>query len=144
MRKSTHWRTLNSLDKPVRYSIPEVRGLHLWVRADLKKYWIFRFTFAKRRYDMSLGSFPAVSLSDAKVKSLGYRSQLFKGENPSANKRFETTSNVLTTHHITFAKFSTEYIQKMSPMWTSSGSEVEWQSTLTNYAFPVIGKFEFE
>ena len=46
MLKSTHWRTLNNLATPVRYSISEMRGLHLWVRSDLKKYWIFRFTYA--------------------------------------------------------------------------------------------------
>ena len=144
MHKSTHWRTLNSLDKPIRYSIPEMRGLHLWVRADLKKYWIFRFTYLGRRYDMSLGSFPAVSLSDAKQKALVYRGQLFKGENPSLSKRLETASKTSALHRITFTKFANEYIHRMSPMWTSRANEHEWHATVSRYAIPVIGTFDFE
>ena len=35
--KSTDIRTLRALSKPTRFSIPDSRGLHLWVRADLSK-----------------------------------------------------------------------------------------------------------
>ena len=89
MKKSTHWRTLNNLTNPIRYSIPAVSGLHLWVRADKKKYWIFRFTFSGRRYDMSLGSFPAVKLSDAKVRALRLRGEIFNGKNPADLRKEE-------------------------------------------------------
>lgn len=62
MKKSTDIRTLKNLNKPVRYSIPDSRGLHLWVRSDGKKYWVYRYTFDGTRFDMGLGSFPDISL----------------------------------------------------------------------------------
>jgi hypothetical protein len=43
MKNSTDARTLNKISKPCRYSIPESKGLHLWVKKDGKKYWIFRY-----------------------------------------------------------------------------------------------------
>ena len=44
MNKSTDIRTLKNLNRPTRYTIPDAKGLHLWVRTDLKKYWIYRYT----------------------------------------------------------------------------------------------------
>lgn len=31
MTKSTDIRTLKTLTKPIRYSIPDTKGLHLWI-----------------------------------------------------------------------------------------------------------------
>lgn len=62
MKKSTDIRTLKKLEKPTRYTIPDTRGLHLWIRSIDSKYWIFRYTFDGVRFDMSLGRFPLVTL----------------------------------------------------------------------------------
>jgi integrase len=121
-----------------------MRGLHLWVRADLKKYWIFRFTHTGKRYDMSLGSFPAVSLADAKVKALKLRGKLFNGENPALNKRLEKASQKRTSRSICFKEFADDYIRRMSPMWTAEKSERDWRATIETYANPVIGHLEFD
>jgi hypothetical protein len=121
-----------------------MRGLHLWVRPDLKKYWIFRFTFAGRRYDMSLGSFPAVSLSDAKKRALILRGKLFNGENPSVLKKLESAENQHRVSHIKFMKFADEYINRMSPMWTSGRHEHDWNMSICSYVNPVIGSLDFE
>ncbi|PUE29578.1 hypothetical protein B9Z35_10335 [Limnohabitans sp. Jir61] len=144
MKKSTHWRTLNNLSKPARYSIPEMRGLHLWVRSDLKKYWIFRFTFEGRRHDMSLGSFPAVGLSAAKKKSLKFRGQLFNDENPSLLRQIEKKEKTSSKKKITFKAFSADYIHRMAPKWSSSKYEHNWLMTIEQFANPVIGMLEME
>ncbi|WP_281889467.1 site-specific integrase [Limnohabitans sp. TEGF004] len=144
MRKSTHWRTLNNLTSPTRYSIPEMRGLHLWVRADVKKYWIFRFTYSGKRFDMSLGSFPAVSLSDAKSRTLKLRGMLFNGENPALARRLEKAENLASSKSISFKQFAEDYIRRMSPKWTSAKNEYHWLTTVNNFASPVIGHLDFE
>lgn len=140
--KSTHWRTLQKLSTPTRYSIPEMRGLHLWVRADLKKYWIFRFTFDGSRHDMSLGSFPAVSLLDATKRALKLRGQLFNGLNPALVRQHEKSQRVQTAKKITFRKFAESYIEKRSPEWSSSKSEYDWFTTIETFANPVIGDLD--
>ena len=144
MQKSTHWRTLNNLSTPVRYSIPEMRGLHLWVRADQKKYWIFRFTYAGRRHDMSLGSFPAVGISDAKKKALKLRGMLFNDENPVLVRQSERLQKVSARKCITFKSFSDDYIQRMSPKWSSSKYEHDWLTSIEQYANPVIECLDME
>ena len=144
MHKSTHWRTLNNLVSPTRYSIPEMRGLHLWVRADLKKYWIFRFTHLSKRYDMSLGSFPALSLSDAKAKALKLRGQLFNGQNPAFTKRLEKAAKSPAPYQISFKEFSNDYIQRMSPKWTSPKNEYDWLATIERHVNPLIGSLDLQ
>jgi hypothetical protein len=40
MSKSFDFQTLKNLQSPGRCTDPSVRGLHLWVKPGLKKYWI--------------------------------------------------------------------------------------------------------
>jgi integrase len=144
MRKSTHWRTLNNLSKPTRFSIPEMRGLHLWVRSDLRKYWIFRFTYGGRRHDLSLGSFPAVTLSDARQKALKLRGQLFNGENPAEIRQAEIAQRVSARKRISFKTFADDYIERMTPKWSSTKYEGDWQTSIQLHVNPVIGSLDIE
>jgi integrase len=144
MKKSTHWRTLNNLRTPIRYSIPDVLGLHLWVRSDAKKYWIFRFSFSGRRYDMSLGSFPAVKLSDAKARALRLRGDIFNGKNPADLRKEERSQKNSAKKRLSFNKFASNYIERMSPKWTTHKNEADWQSTIDRFANPVIGHIDLE
>ena len=144
MHKSSHWRTLNNLSKPVRYSISEMRGLHLWVRSDLKKYWIFRFTYAGRRHDMCLGSFPAVGLSDAKKKALKLRGMLFNDENPALVRQNERLQKVSARKRMTFKPFAEDYIHRMAPKWSSTKYEHDWLMSIQQFANPVIGFLDME
>jgi integrase len=119
-------------------------GLHLWVRADQKKYWIFRFTFCGCRHDLSLGSFPAVSLSNAKTKALKLRGQLFNGINPANSRKEEKAQKQLANKHFSFEKFASDYVHHMSPKWTTHKNEADWQSTIMRFANPVIGTMDLE
>ena len=56
---------LQKQTKPGRYFDPAYLGLHLWIKDQNRKYWIFRFTIGGKRQDMSLGTFPRKSLAEA-------------------------------------------------------------------------------
>ncbi len=144
MKKSTDIRTLKNLTTPTRYCIPDSRGLHLWIRKDHKKYWVYRYTFQGKRFDMSLGSFPEVTLAEAKLKHLKFKSMVLAGDNPSDEKRerLEKLKAFKTTQ--TFEKFALEYIERMSPKWTNKTHATQWLSTVTTYAFPFIGDYSLE
>jgi integrase len=144
MRKSTHWRTLNNLSKATRFSIPEMPGLHLWVRYDLRKYWIFRFTFCGRRHDLSLGSFPAVTLANAKQKALKLRGQLFNGENPAEVRRSEAKQSMAAKKRISFKAFAEAYIDRMSPRWSSAKYQNDWHISFQQHVYPVIGSMDID
>ena len=137
-KKPTDIRTLRNLITPVRYSIHDCRRLHLWVRPDLRKYWVYRFTFEGKRYDMSLGSFPEISLADARAKATKLNGKLLSGINPiEAVKAIDPKQGFKPT--VTFAEYSLEYIQRMSPSWSNLKHAEQWTSTIKNYAFPIIG-----
>lgn len=139
MTKSTDRRYLLNL-QPVRYSIPDTKGLHLWVKKDLRKYWIFRYTdFNGKRVDMSLGSFPEITLSDARVKAQRLRAQLINGINPSEEKKAKKEALKALAPKVTFQKFAREYVDRMRPSWSNAKHSQQWINTLERYAFPVIG-----
>ena len=141
MKKSTDIRTLKKLTKPTRYCIPDTRGLHLWVRNEQSKFWIFRFTFLHKRYDMSLGSFPLIKLGDAREKTMAAKRQLLNGINPIESRRIEfETLQQQTRKVINFENYSMERIAKMRPKWKGNTHEGEWVRTLGQHANPIIGK----
>ena len=144
MTKSTDIRTLKNLTKPVRYSIPDTKGLHLWVRSDQKKYWIYRYTFEQKRHDISLGSFPEITLVDARIKAQKLRAKIINGINPAEEKKVKREKIKPPVPTITFKKFAIEYIDRMQPKWTNAKHGAQWHSTLQTYAFPVIGSMSLE
>jgi integrase len=137
MKKTVDIKTLKNLNTPTRFSIPDTKRLHLWVRNDLKKYWVYRFTFDGKRQDISLGSFPETPLSIAKAKAIAMNGKLAKGENP--NPKYENATTKSKPLSVTFKKYSSEYIQIMSPSWRNLKHWESWCSTINNYANPVIG-----
>ena len=108
--------------------------------SDQKKYWIYRYTFDQKRHDLSLGSFPEITLSDARVKAQKLRAKIINDINPALEKKArkeKVKSSPMPT--VTFKKFAAEYIERMSPKWQNTKHALQWYSTLETYAFPVIG-----
>ncbi len=143
MTKSTDIRTLKALDRPTRFTIPDTKGLHLWVRDDLKKYWVFRFTVNGNRHDTGLGSFPEITLADAKHKVAKLRGLLANGINPAELKQQQREA-IKQKAKVTFSEYARDHIDRMSPNWWNHKNEKQWINTLTTYAYPVIGKLELD
>lgn len=140
MTKSTDARTLKNLSKPTRYSIPDTRGLHLWVRRDGKKYWIYRYTFAGVRHDLGLGPFPIISLRDARKKATSLRREIYIGIDPIEEKRSNRQEASRKNKSMKFEDFAYEMIEKISPQWSSVTHKNAWHRSLEIYAYPVIGR----
>ncbi len=140
LKKSTDIRTLKKLYKPTRYTIPDTRGLHLWVRSGTSKYWIFRFTLNGKRSDMCLGSFPLVTLAEAKEKTLHVKREILKNVNPiEERKHLKKTSDTEKKSAKTFHTYAKEFIEKMSPQWTGNNHANAWVRSIEIYADPIIG-----
>ena len=65
-----------------RYTDAATQGLNLQVKANGGKYWALRYLFQDKRYDLSLGSYPNVSLREARVRATAARAQLNAGQRP--------------------------------------------------------------
>ncbi len=130
---------VSKLQKPGRY-FDAGSGLHLWINNSLKRYWIFRYCVRGKRQDMSLGSFPSVSLSEARKRAFEAKVQLSNGMNPlSLRKRLKNDLIERAKSRITFREFAKQCIEAKSHEWRNSKHENQWRQTIAQFANPIIG-----
>jgi integrase len=86
----THTRCLNAKPQPKEFNLsdPLSTGLALRVKPTGGKHWLFNYTrpFTKKRTNISIGQFPAVSLQDARLAAADYRTQLSNGIDPKLER----------------------------------------------------------
>jgi integrase len=115
-------------------------GLYLRVTANGAKSWVFRYQLGGKRRDMGLGSFPEVSLADARSKATEYRKQRQQGIDPLQAKEAERQARQLTAAKgRTFRQVAAEYIASNEAGWRNAKHREQWQNTLSTYVAPIIG-----
>ena len=140
MSTNLNFKYVENLKKPGRYTDALVRGLHLWVKANLNKYWIFRYSQNGKQQNLSLGPYPLVSIAEARILAQQVRDKIRLGINPikeRQNTKDEATSKAKSK--ISFRDFAIECINVKRPEWKSEKHAAQWLYTLTEFAFPVIG-----
>lgn len=113
-------------------------GLHLWVKSNKAKYWIYRTAKGGKRTDLSLGKFPDIGVAEARKKASALALEVQSlGHAPT---RLKTTPEaVLPKAEVVFQDFAQALIQDMSPQWRNHKHASQWANTLRDYAYPVIG-----
>ncbi len=130
---------ISKLSNPGRY-FDGGTGLHLLIKKTGKKYWVFRFKLDGKRQDMGLGVFPRVALADARKMAQEARVLLDSGINPLAKKTAAKAASPATIPKTTtFKQFALDYVEAKRPEWRNQKHGDQWDFTLTEYAFPVIG-----
>ncbi|MGY3532601.1 tyrosine-type recombinase/integrase [Bradyrhizobium sp. USDA 4452] len=94
-------------DKP--YMLTDGDGLHLLVYTSGSKLWRIRFQFAGKANMMSLGSFPEVSLIEARKRRDDVKVKIAAGINPSVAKKLEKIA-AQTAGENTFGAIAEEYL----------------------------------
>ena len=109
------YQTVKNFKAAGRYTDALIKGLHIWVKINGKKYWIFRYSFNNRQHNISLGSFPALTISEARIKAQQYRDQIDNGINPLGAKK-EATDRLKKTQpkKPTFREFATASVIVLS------------------------------
>lgn len=74
-------------DKPQK--LVDERGLYLYVTPHGTKSWRYDYRFGGKRFTMTLGVIPEVSLDDARRRHLAARTKLSEEVNPAQKKRLE-------------------------------------------------------
>ncbi|UXH55906.1 integrase arm-type DNA-binding domain-containing protein (plasmid) [Pseudomonas aeruginosa] len=116
------------------------RGLILRIADTGRKSWIFRYSFQGSRHDLALGTYPALSLRDARLAADKERVTISRGENPLAIRqaqRGEATSKRQSAK--SFKAVAEQFIKTHAPTW-STGYARDWRSSMLNHVYPVIGK----
>lgn len=107
-------------------------GLALRVTKTGSKSWIFRYQKDGHRHDAGLGSFPLVSLADARAACLELRVKINSGIDPLAEKHQKAKQT------ITFQDEALERIERYKHEWSAKHA-AQWFSSLRDHVFPKIG-----
>jgi integrase len=111
-------------------------GLRLYVTSSSAKRWVFRYTWGDKRPEIGLGSYPVVSLAQARELAETYRQYLTQGKDPKIIKsQLKSKNNAIPT----FQKYAEQFMTTYSPTW-GKVSESQWRNTIEQYATPVIGQ----
>lgn len=126
----------NLQPKETRYIVNDDRGLYLEIMPSGKKAWRFRYSFKGKKNKISLGSYPEISLSDARKKRDELRVQLANGIDPQEKRRQE---KALTDEKYHFENIAREWHKKFKSRWTEGHAELTL-TRLENNVFPYLGK----
>lgn len=140
MATNLDFQTVKNIKSAGRYTDALVKGLHIWVKSNESKYWIFRYTIGGKQQNVSLGAFPAVSIANARIKAQHARELLNNGINPKQEKQTQKEELALTiSRSVTFAEFALATINSKRIEWSNEKHAAQWEYSLREYAFPVIG-----
>lgn len=124
-----------SKDKP--YSLFDGGGLYLLVTPSGGKLWRFKYRFNNKEKKIACGSYPEISLQDARRKREDARRLLANGVDPDAVRKAQKIAKTEETE--TFEVIAREWHTKFTPTW-SPGHAVTIMSRLERDLFPWIGK----
>lgn len=121
---------------------PDGNGLYLSIYKPKRGKWSFRYTLNKKAREMGLGSFPEVTLLDARQHALRNKHLLSQKIDPIDEKN---RAEVLRQQQSKkFSEIADLYISaKKKEEWRNLKSEQQWRSTITNYVVPYLDKKPF-
>ena len=76
----TELQVKNAKPRKTSYMVRDDKGLYLRVDPSGRKYWILRYWEQKKEHQMSLGSYPDISLKDARLKRDEIQTDRAKGK----------------------------------------------------------------
>ena len=122
------------------HAVGGVSGLLLQVTPTGAKSWVLRTFVGEKRRDIGLGGFPDVSLADARIKAQAIKEQIELGFDPVETKRAAKRALIDAQRQtITFEDAARRYIDMKAKEFKNPRQAEQWTSSLTSYAFPIIG-----
>jgi integrase len=115
-------------------------GLYLRVTNTGAKSWVFRYQIGGKRRDMGFGSFPQISLRDAREKAGAFRRQAQDRVDPiEARERERQGQRLADARGKTFRAAAEEFIAGKEAGWRNAKHRDQWRNTLKTYAYPTLG-----
>lgn len=113
-------------------------GLYLWAYADGRKYWRLRFWVGGKEKSLSLGTYPKVSLKDARDKLAEQRKLLAGNLDPSAERKAGKLA-VRKAAANTFKAVAEEWYGKQAHLWSATHAS-DIRRRLEKDLYPSLGK----
>jgi len=135
------------LDQPGWHAVGGVAGLLLQVRkpsgasTKLARSWVLRIQNGSKRVPLGLGSYPQLTLKEARERARQLVLEARDGVDLLESKRARRQALLdAQAKSKTFLEVAAEYIEAHSADYTNDKHRKQWASTLESYAYPVIGK----
>lgn len=114
-------------------------GLYLRITDGGTKSWIFRFKFSGRLRDMGCGKYPTVGLAGAREMAADAYALVQRGIDPIEARKVQAEP-APAKHIVTFAEAAERYVAAHEGNWRNVKHRQQWRNTLTDFAYPIIGK----
>lgn len=132
---------VQKLKKPGRHAVGGAAGLCLEIKESGTRSWILCVKIGNRRRYIGLGSFPSISLKEAREAALEKRKFIIEGKDPILEKKaIQNALKQKQQHSKTFEECAYAYIESKQSEWNNAKHREQWTSTLKTYAYPFIGK----
>jgi integrase len=134
------------LTRPGWHAVGGVAGLLLQIRPPaqqgqpIPRSWILRLRVAGQRQPIGLGSYPQVSLAEAREQARKLSLEAKGGVNLVARKRAQRSALIAAaSKNKTFKECAEAYMDAHATDYTNEKHRKQWSSTLDAYAYPIIG-----
>jgi integrase len=120
-------------------SYQDGRGLILKVNLNGQKRWVFRYQINRRRRDMGIGTYPSVSLREARLACDNHRVKIASGIDPLAERENASAAEQSKRSRATQFQVAAEsYIKTHRQSWSEKHAS-QWSNSLEQHAYPHIG-----
>lgn len=127
----------NAKPKSKQYKLFDGDGLFIVVAPAGGKWWRFKYRFGGKEKLISLGTYPEVSLAQARDRRFEARKQVAKGLDPSQERKAEKAA--LESADNTFETVAREWFGKFEVNW-APGHAIKIKNRLENDVYPYIGQ----
>lgn len=135
MLTDTKLRTLKAKDSL--YRVTDAGGLSIEIPVNGAPRWRFRYRFEGSAKMLSLGTYPSVTLAQARLRRDAARAQLANGIDPSANRQAEKRSRLLALAPVPTFRSVAELWMDRQDVSESTASKSRW--IFNKFLFPDFG-----
>lgn len=114
--------------------LPDGGGLYLQVSSSGARSWLFRYRWQGKRPEIGLGSFPSVTLSEARRRAGIARAALAELPPRDPKVALEGDGNDRDT---TFGAYANAWMESNLGDFTNAKHRQQWRNTITTYAKPI-------
>jgi integrase len=122
------------------YKVPDEKGMFLLVKTSGSKLWQMKYRFGGKENIYSIGSYPEISLKDARERRDKARSQLANDINPNEVKK---AAKAVSSGLNSFATIAREWYAKQEPAWAPATAKKRL-AMLENDLIPWLGSKEMD
>ena len=115
----------------------DARGLYLVVSASAARKWVYRYRMDGKSHDLGLGSYPQISLKQARQQRDRQESERLQGQNPIVLKRARREAAQEARQRTFATALEAAYAVKAESI-TNAKYRKQWHTLVARYALPAL------